>query len=153
MNPTQRKATRDDLQAIISLLIQDDLGKTREQLSDQLDTRYVDAFEKIQADPNQYLMAAELDGKVVGTCHLTLIPSLTFTGSTRMQIEAVRVHPDKRGNKIGEWMIKEAVAYGQEQGASIVQLTTNKQRTDALRFYEKLGFESTHEGMKLYLGN
>lgn len=151
MKLKHRKAKINDLEAIVSLLIQDDLGKSREVLSEQLNPRYIEAFEKIDADPNQYLMAVELDDKIVGTCHLTLIPSLTFTGSTRLQIEAVRVHPDARGKKIGEWMIKEAIHHGQEHDASIIQLTTNKQRTDALRFYEKLDFTATHEGMKLYL--
>jgi ribosomal protein S18 acetylase RimI-like enzyme len=96
-------------------------------------------------------MVVENGGKIFGTCHLTIMPSLTFTGSTRMQIEAVRVHSNNRGQKIGEWMITEAINYGKYSGASTFQLSTNKQRSEAIKFYEKLGFKATHEGMKLYL--
>ena len=97
------------------------------------------------------MLVVELNSKIVGTCHLTIIPSLTFLGSTRMQIEAVRVSENYRGQKIGQWMIKSAIDYGKSKGASIIQLTTNKKRIDAKRFYEHFGFETTHEGMKLYL--
>jgi ribosomal protein S18 acetylase RimI-like enzyme len=79
------------------------------------------------------------------------MPSLTFTGQTRMQIEAVRVSEQFRGQKIGEWMMNAAINYGKSKGASIIQLTTNKKRLRAKKFYEKLGFEASHEGMKLYL--
>jgi ribosomal protein S18 acetylase RimI-like enzyme len=152
MNLIQRKAKIDDLKDIVSLLVQDELGENREQQLDELDQLYIDAFRKINTDPNQYLMVVELEDKIVGTCHFTIIPSLTFIGSTRMQIEAVRIHANFRGQQIGEWMINEAIDYGKNQGAKIIQLTTNKQRKDALRFYENLGFKATHEGMKLYLG-
>ncbi len=148
---TYRKATRADLRAIIFLLLQDELGKTRENLAAEIDQRYIDAFEKINTDPNQYLMVAELDRSVVGSCHLTIMPSLTFTGSTRMQIEAVRIHESYRRQKLGEQMLHEVIRYGKSQGASIIQLTTNKKRVEALKFYQRVGFESTHEGMKLYL--
>lgn len=148
---THRKATLKDLAAIVRLLMEDDLGKTREHAGDDLDARYIEAFHKIDNDPNQYLMVVEMGPEIVATCHLSVLPSLTFTGRTRLQIEAVRVAEKHRGRKIGEWMMKAAIAYGQSKGASIVQLTTNKARTDAKRFYERLGFEATHEGMKLYL--
>ena len=151
MNLTHRKAKIDDLKAIVALLADDKLGHTREKSSNDFDKAYVDAFHKINSDPNQYLMVLEWNKKIIGTCHLTLIPSLTFTGSTRMQIEAVRVHSDARGQNIGQQMIELAINWGKEQGAKICQLTTNKERPDALRFYEKLGFKTTHEGMKLYL--
>lgn len=148
---THRKATINDLRAIINLLLEDDLGHIRESKSPELDQRYIDAFHKINYDPNQYLMVVENDRELVGTCHLTIMPSLTFTGQTRMQIEAVRVLKKYRGQKIGEWMMQEAIKYGKSRGASIIQLTTNKQRTKAKHFYEKLGFIASHEGMKLYL--
>ena len=96
-------------------------------------------------------MVVENGDEIISTCHLTIMPSLTFIGSTRMQIEAVRVIQKYRGQKIGEWMMQEAMEYGKSKGASIIQLTTNKQRTSAKHFYEKLSFEATHEGMKLYL--
>jgi len=148
---THRKATLNDLGAIINLLFEDDLGQEREFKSSELDKRYIEAFQKIDGDPNQYLMVVEKVCEIVGTCHLTIMPSLTFIGSTRMQIEAVRVIKKYRGQKIGERMIQEAIEYGKSKGASITQLTTNKQRTSAKHFYEKLGFEASHEGMKMYL--
>jgi N-acetylglutamate synthase-like GNAT family acetyltransferase len=151
MHLKYRRAEIDDIQVIVSLLLQDELGKTREITSDNLDKRYIDAFQRINDDPNQYLMVVEIDNKIIGTCHLTIMPSLTFTGSTRMQIEAVRVHQAVRGKQIGECMITEAFNYAKSQGVKIIQLSTNKQRPDALRFYEKLGFEASHIGMKLYL--
>ena len=151
MELTHRKATIEDLKEIVALLADDKLGQTREQSSDDLTQSYVDAFHKIDSDPNQYLMVVERDDKIMGTCHLTLMPSLTFTGSTRMQIEAVRVHSSARGENIGQQMIALAINWGKEQDAKVFQLTTHKERPDALRFYEKLGFKVTHEGMKLYL--
>lgn len=147
-----RKATLHDLPAIIAILADDELGNAREQLDTTIDPRYLTAFELINKDPNQFLMVVTNKSLVViGTCHLTLMPSLTFTGSTRLQIEAVRIAASCRGQKIGEWMIKEAIALGKTHGATIIQLTTNIKRPKAKSFYEKLGFESTHVGMKLYL--
>ena len=96
-------------------------------------------------------MFVESDKEIVATCHLTIMPSLTFTGSTRMQIEAVRVTEKHRGHKIGEWMMNTSISYAKSKGASILQLTTNKKRPRAKNFYEKMGFEASHEGMKLYL--
>ncbi len=149
-NLTHRKAQTKDLQSVISLLLEDKLGATRES-KNSTDERYVSAFQKIDSDQNQYLMVVENDDEIVGTCHLTIMPSLTFKGSTRMQIEAVRVAAKYRGQKIGKWMFEQAVIYAKEKGASIIQLTTNKKRSEAKRFYETLGFEPSHEGMKLYL--
>ena len=151
MNLIHRKACIDDLKAIISLLADDKLGQTREQFDDVLNQCYIDAFHKINNDPNQYLMVLESNEQIIGTCHGTLMPSLTFTGSTRMQIEAVRVRLDARGQSIGQQMVEFAMNWGKEHGATIFQLTTNKERTNSLKFYEKLGFKATHEGMKLYL--
>ena len=147
---SHRKATIHDLHTIISLLIEDDLGKTREQLGDVIDPRYIDAFHRIDADPNQYLMVVTTGDEIVGTCHLTIMPSLTFTGSTRMQIEAVRISANHRGQKIGEWMMKAAFDFAKTNHVAIIQLTTNKHRPRAKQFYEHFGFESTHEGMKLH---
>lgn len=145
-----RKANVNDLKEIVELLSNDILGNKRENISDELEQCYIDAFHQINKDSNQYLMVVEKSEQIIGTCHLSLIPSLTFGGSLRMQIEAVRVHQDFRGKKIGEWMINESIKYGKLKGASIIQLTTNKERVDALKFYEKLGFTASHEGMKLY---
>lgn len=153
LKPLFRKAKSSDLVDIILLLAQDSLGAKREDIrAEGINERYNVAFDYIDSDPNQYLMVAESnEGIIIGTCHITIMASLTFMGATRMQIEAVRIHPDFRGQKIGEMMIQEAIRYGQTKGAEIVQLTTNKERSDAIRFYERLGFKATHEGMKMYL--
>lgn len=148
---THRKAKVNDLRSIVNLLLEDDLSQTRESITPELDHRYIDAFHRIDTNSNQYLMVVENGSALVGTCHLTIMPSLTFTGQTRMQIEAVRVIEKYRGQKIGQWMIQEAIQYGIENGATIIQLTTHKSRTAAKAFYEKLGFKSSHEGMKIYL--
>jgi ribosomal protein S18 acetylase RimI-like enzyme len=150
---TYRKARISDLQAIIMLLLQDELGQTRELFSKEPDASYLDAFRKIDEDPNQFLMVVSLGQEVVGTCHLTLIPSLTYKGSSRLQIEAVRVSNARRGNNIGTWMMRAAINYGKSKGASIVQLSTDKKRPLAKQFYESLGFKATHEGMKYQLKN
>ena len=151
-NLTQHKATIHDLTAIVALLLDDELGQTREQLEDNLDQRYIDAFHRIDSDPNQYLMVVRISDEIVGTCHLTIMPSLTFTGSTRMQIEAVRVSTTYRGQKIGDWMMQTAFEFAKSNHVSMIQLTTNKKRPRAKQFYERLGFVTTHEGMKRYCG-
>jgi N-acetylglutamate synthase-like GNAT family acetyltransferase len=149
---TQRKANINDLSRIIELLIEDDLGKARESSESTISKDYLKAFKLIDADMNQYLMVVEFENNVIGTCHLTIMPSMTFKGSIRMQIEAVRVCESMRGRRIGQWMISQAVDYAKSKDVSIIQLTTNKKSAEAKRFYEKLGFESTHEGMKkIYL--
>jgi N-acetylglutamate synthase-like GNAT family acetyltransferase len=150
-NLTHRKAKLTDLPRLIELLLDDELGKTRESHSAHMNDHYINAFHKIDKDPNHYLMVIENSDKIIGTCHLTIMPSLTFIGSTRMQIEAVRVSAQYRGNKIGTWIINQAISYSKEHDVSIIQLTTNKKRAEANHFYEKLGFESSHDGMKLYL--
>lgn len=149
MQLTYRRAKYEDLEGIISLLVDDPLGKTRELGADI--SGYSHAFAWIDSDSNQYLMVVEQGQQLVGTCHLTLMPSLTFQGSTRLQIEAVRVRRCDRGQGFGEQMIGFAIAWGQERGVKMVQLMTDKTRTEALRFYEKLGFKASHQGMKLHL--
>ncbi|MCC8399685.1 MAG: GNAT family N-acetyltransferase [Rickettsia endosymbiont of Culicoides impunctatus] len=151
MNLTHRKAKIEDLPRIIELLLEDDLGQTRESKSTELDKCYIKAFHKIDSDPNQYLMVVEKISEIIGTCHLTIMPSLTFIGSTRMQIEAVRVAEKHRGQKIGQWMFAQTILYAKDNDVSLIQLTTNKKRSKAKYFYEKLGFVASHEGMKLYL--
>ena len=146
-----RKATINDLRAIINLLLEDELSRAREQTSQTIDPRYIDAFHRIDSDSSQYLMVVEKNKEVVATCHLTIVPSLTFTGSTRMQIEAVHVAEKYRSKKIGEEMMKIAIEYAKSKDISIIQLTTNKERVRAKKFYERLGFEASHEGMKMYL--
>lgn len=146
---TFRKATENDLVAIVNLLADDEFGQERESGSDL--APYAKAFHLINQDSNQLLMLASYEQNIIGTSHLTIMPSLTFSGSTRLNIEAVRVSLFYQGQGIGAKMIYEAIAWGQKKGATIVQLTTNKQRNMAKEFYENLGFQASHEGMKLYL--
>lgn len=148
---TERRAVMADLPCILGLLIQDELGRARELVAEVPAPAYIEALKKILEDRNHYLMVVEGDGEVIATCHLTLIPSLTFKGATRLQIEAVRVAAEHRGQGIGQWMMRAAKDYGRRGGAKIIQLTTNKSRAGARRFYERLGFQATHEGMKLYI--
>ena len=150
-NLTHRKARIADLPRLMELLLEDELGASRESKLATVHENYIKAFHKIDSDPNQYLMVVENGNEIIGACHLTIMPSLTFIGSTRMQIEAVRVAGKYRGQKIGSWMFDQAISYAKENDVSIVQLTTNKKRPKAKHFYEKLGFEASHEGMKLYL--
>jgi len=143
-----RKALLSDLTDIIAMLANDPLGALREDL--QHLERYEQAYQMISKDPNQELMVVENDaGEIVGTFHLTFIQYLTHQGSIRVQIESVRVRQDHRGKGIGEKMLQWAINRAKEKGARVVQLTSDKKRPDAIRFYEKLGFTASHEGMKL----
>lgn len=151
MHLTARKATLEDLPHIIQLLADDELGQTREHRQENIEPSYVKAFMKIDSDSNQYLMVVIAHTQLIGTCHLTLLPSLTYTGSVRMQIEAVRIAKDYRGQKIGKWMMQQAFDYAKKHDVKIIQLTTNKHRPKAKKFYERLGFQPTHEGMKCFL--
>lgn len=146
-----RLATSQDLNAIVSLLANDPLGATRECAADPLPEDYVRAFAEIESDGRQELVVAEVDGEVVGTLQLTIIPYLTYQGGTRAQIEAVRVAGPRRGEGVGARLIQWAVVRAKERGCHLVQLTTDKSRMDAKRFYEELGFRATHEGMKMKL--
>lgn len=146
---TFRKASRDDLQTIVDMLADDHLGTTRESPDDL--TPYIPAFEAINRDPNQLLVVCERDGAIVGTMQLTITPGLSRKGASRMTIEGVRVHQEARGSGLGGDMVRWAISEAREQGCRMVQLTTDKSRTDAHRFYERLGFEPTHVGYKLNL--
>ncbi|WP_022705884.1 GNAT family N-acetyltransferase [Paracoccus zeaxanthinifaciens] len=143
-----RKARAGDLPRLVEMLGDDVLGATREG-ADM--AAYRAAFDRIDADPNQLLVVAETDGRVVGQLQLSFIPGLSLQGTTRGQIEAVRVASDMRGAGIGGQMIEWAIACCRERGCGLVQLTTNRQRTDSQRFYEGLGFQPSHVGYKLSL--
>ena len=146
-----RAAHRKDVPAIVAMIADDQLGALREDFQDPLPEKYYLAFEHIDRDDNQELIVVENEeGKIIGTMQLSFIQYLTYQGGIRAQIEAVRIHKDWRGQKIGEEMFKWAIARTQERGAHLLQLTTDKKRPDALRFYEKLGFKASHEGMKLH---
>jgi len=147
---TYRKAKKEDLAAIVRMLAHDKLGKLREDFREPLPEQYYQAFENINADKNQELMVLEDNDEVIGTFQLSFIQYLTYQGGTRAQIEAVRIREDYRGKGIGEQMMVWAIERARNQGAHVLQLTTDKKRPEALRFYQKLGFEATHEGMKLH---
>ena len=144
-----RKARRPDVPAIVEMLAKDNLGQQREQYHDPLPIVYYEAFEKIDADANHELIVVEDKGEIVGSLQLTFLQYLTYQGGIRAQIEAVRVREDQRGKKIGGRLIQWAIDRSREKGAHVVQLTSDKQRDGAIRFYERLGFKATHEGMKL----
>ena len=146
-----RKATKQDVPQIVSMLAQDPLGKLREDFQDPLPAAYYQAFENINQDPNQELIVIEDEGlEIIGTLQLSFIQYLTYQGGIRAQIEAVRIRSDQRGKGIGEQLFQWAIERAQQRGAHLLQLTTDKKRPDALRFYEKLGFKASHEGMKLH---
>ena len=146
-----RLAKRDDLPAIVRMLADDDLGSQRERYEEPLPKSYTMAFEQIERDSNHELIVAELNGAVIGTLHLMFLPSISFQGGLRAQVESVRVDKLYQGRGIGSDMMRWAIARAQERGAHIVQFTTHQSRADAHRFYERLGFKGTHLGMKLSL--
>ncbi|GEB53145.1 GNAT family acetyltransferase [Streptomyces cacaoi] len=146
---TVRRATGDDVPDIVAMLADDPLGAARENPADL--GPYRAAFARIDEDPNQHLVVAALDGKTVGTLHLTVIPGLSRRGATRALIEAVRVHGDARGSGLGTRLIEWAVAEARRLGCVLVQLTSDATRIDAHRFYERLGFEASHLGFKMQL--
>lgn len=146
---TVRGATRDDVPALVRLLADDPLGRTRERFEDPLPSAYLDAFAAIDRDPNQELVVADRAGAVVGVLQLTMTPYLTHQGGWRATIEGVRVASHERSAGIGRQLLEWAIARARERGCRLVQLTTDKTRPDAIRFYESLGFVASHEGMKL----
>lgn len=143
-----RDAAPADLAAIVSLLADDALGRQRENLTRPLDPAYVAAFEAIAADANQRLIVAVDGDTIAGTLQLSFIPGISRRGAWRGQIEAVRVAASRRGTGLGRQMIEWAVAQCAARGCSLVQLTTDKTRPDAQRFYASLGFVASHEGLK-----
>ncbi|MEU7047149.1 GNAT family N-acetyltransferase [Streptomyces lavenduligriseus] len=144
-----RAATADDLPAIVAMLADDPLGAQRESPDDL--TPYRTALARLAADPNQHLVVAVREGRVIGTLQLTIIPGLSHRGATRALIEAVRIHAEERGSGLGSKLIEWAIDTSRQLGCRMVQLTSDKTRTDAHRFYERLGFTASHEGFKLRL--
>lgn len=148
---TFRRATAADLEAIVALLADDMLGKAREDLGPPLNPRYATAFAAIDVDPNQYLAVVEEGGAIVGCLQLTFIPGLSRKGLWRGQVESVRISSTRRGGGLGRRMFEWAIEECRRRGCGVVQLTTDKARADARRFYEGVGFVASHEGMKLTL--
>ena len=147
-----RLATRADVPAIVALLEDDEISRSRERLvPEDADAALWRAFEHIDEDPRNELIVADHDGVVVGTCQLTFTPSLSRGGAERMTVEAVRVAPTLRGQGVGRAMMLWALERARQRGCGLAQLTTDKRRTDAHRFYESLGFTASHIGMKLII--
>ncbi|WP_405912823.1 GNAT family N-acetyltransferase [Streptomyces sp. NBC_00963] len=144
-----RPAHETDIPAIVAMLADDPLGARRES-PDDLDP-YTAAHRRIAADPQQHLVVAVREARVVGTLQLTVVPGLSRRGSTRSIIEGVRIHSDERGSGLGTRLIEWAVDTSRSQGCQLVQLTSDATRTDAHRFYERLGFTASHLGFKLQL--
>jgi GNAT superfamily N-acetyltransferase len=151
MNLKFRPATREDLPEIVRMLADDFLGAQRERYETPLPESYLKAFAEIEADRNNELVVAELDGRIVGTLQLTFTPSVSFQGGKRATVESVRVDRKYRGRGIGRELMRWAIERARAEKCVSIQLTTNAERKDAHRFYENLGFKGSHLGMKLSL--
>ena len=151
MSLEMRQATTGDIPVIVRMLADDFLGRQREDTSLPLNENYIAAFREIDADPNNELIVAELDGEIVGTLQLVITPSLSYKGSKRSMVESVRVDSKLRGQGIGRQMMLWAMERARERGCISMHLTSHGDREDAHRFYEKLGFAKSHVGMKLSL--
>lgn len=146
-----RKATKNDVSKIVEMIADDELGKTREDFQNPLQKEYLNAFENIDSDKNQELIVVEDENfEIIGTLQLSFIQYLTYRGGIRAQIEAVRIRKDQRGIGLGKKMVEWSINRAQERNAHLLQLTTDKKRPKAIKFYENLGFKPTHEGMKLH---
>lgn len=151
MNIKFRQATREDLPEIVRMLADDFLGAQRERYENPLPESYVKAFEEIDADKNNELIVAEIDSEIVGTLQITFTPSISLQGGKRATVESVRVDAKQRGKGLGKELMLWAIDRAKREGCYLLQLTTNSERTDAHRFYESLGFDGSHLGMKVYL--
>ena len=147
-----RKATENDVSSIVEMIADDKLGIKRENFKSPLPKEYIDAFKNINKDKNQELIVVENNEKeIIGTLQLTFIQYLTYQGGIRAQIEAVRIKKDQRGVGLGKKMFEWAINRAKERKAHVLQLTTDKKRPKAIKFYEGLGFTASHEGMKMHL--
>jgi ribosomal protein S18 acetylase RimI-like enzyme len=146
---TIRRARRDDVRAIVTMLADDHLGRARERLDEPLPQPYFDAFARLDADPNIQLMVAEEGGAVVGCLQLCIMPGLSSQGASRGLIEDVRVASHRRSRGIGEQLVQWAVAEACAKRCCLVELLTHHTRLDAQRFYERLGFAKSHIGMTI----
>lgn len=149
---TITEARQEHLPALVAMLHDDVLGQGREDVSAEALAGYTAAFDAVATDPNNTIYAALSDaGEPVGMFQLTFLPGLSYGGAWRAQIEGVRTRADQRGNGIGAQMMRFAIKTARQRGCALVQLATNKARTDAQRFYQRLGFEASHVGMKIML--
>jgi len=148
---TFRRAVEADLPFIVKLLTEDAVRVTDDKPDEPFHPRYVTALRELEADPNQMMMVAQLGDETVGTIQLTFIPGISGLGAKRCLVEAVHIGPAHRSKGLGTQMINWAIAQARDRGCGMVQLTSNKKRLDAHRFYERLGFLKSHEGFKYYL--
>jgi GNAT superfamily N-acetyltransferase len=146
-----RLAKENDLVDIVQMLSDDLLGATREKFENNISDNYIKAFRNIEADANQELTIVELNGEKVATFQLTFIQYLTHQGGLRAQVEAVRTNSNYRGQGIGTKVFNYIIERAKEKGCHLLQLTSDKRRPEAIKFYEAMGFIATHEGMKLKL--
>jgi ribosomal protein S18 acetylase RimI-like enzyme len=146
-----RIATKHDLDRIVEMLADDVLGSKRERNERPLPDCYIKAFQAITADPNNELLVACRGDEVIGVQQITFTPYITHQGGWRATIEGVRTSSSERGKGLGTELIRFGIQRAKERGCHLVQLTTDKKREDALRFYESLGFKASHEGLKMHL--
>ncbi|SDW95761.1 transcriptional regulator [Lutibacter oricola] len=148
-----REATEKDVSSIVKIIASDTLGKLREHYQDPLPEKYNKAFSIIDKDPSNELIVVEDENTstIIGTLQLTFIQYLAYQGGLRAQIENVFVREGYRGEGIGKELFKWAIERAKEKNAHLVQLTSDKQRAKAIKFYENLGFKATHEGFKLHI--
>ena len=150
-NITFRNATIQDLDKIVYFLSDDELGKKRELYKQPLPDSYIKAFKSINSDPNNELIVACYHDEIVGVQQITFTPFITHQGGWRATIEGVRIASSELGKGVGSMLIRWAIQRAKERGCHMVQLTNDKKRSDALRFYESLGFKASHEGVKLQI--
>ncbi|WP_426560357.1 GNAT family N-acetyltransferase [Angustibacter sp. McL0619] len=144
-----RAATQRDVPAVVALIYDDDIAAARESVPGaDVDAAYLAAFQQIAANPDDLLVVGELDGRVVACAQVTLLHHLSRRGGTRAQVESVRVDAALRGQGAGGRLMSWIEGYARDRGAALIQLTTDKRRVEARRFYERLGFVASHEGMK-----
>ncbi len=151
LSPVFREARQADILPIVEMLADDELGAARERPGEPLDPAYAAAYAAIERDPNNELVVVDADGELAGVMQLTFIPYLSHTGAWRCLIEGVRIAGSQRGRGLGGKMIRWAIERARQRNCRLVQLTSDKQRPDALRFYGRLGFVASHEGFKLKL--
>lgn len=146
-----RPARRDDLAVLLELLRDDEVAQSRGDYALGVTSAVIAAFEAIEADANNHLWVGERQGEVVSLAQVTIIPGLSRGGAWRAQVEGVRVRADLRGEGIGTALMAWIIDHAEASGCRLIQLTTDARRSGAHRFYERLGFEASHVGMKLRL--
>jgi GNAT superfamily N-acetyltransferase len=146
-----RAATVEDLSSILGLVAEDEISRSRRNFSTEVTPRLVSMLEVLTADPNNELLVGEEQGRVVATLQLTFIPGLGGGGRWRAQVEAVFVAESERGRGFGRQLMEEAIIRARARDCGHMQLTSDKRRYRAHRFYQRMGFLSSHEGIKLLL--